>query len=62
MDIDVNISLDKIANWLKANKLTMNVKKANLLVFDSRKTARKNLLLSYLLTMRNLNKKILQNI
>ena len=62
MEIDVNISLDNIANWLKANKLTMNVKKTNLLVFDSRKTARKNLLLSYLLTMRNLNKKILQNI
>ena len=27
MKIEVNIFLDNIANWLKANKLTLNVKK-----------------------------------
>ena len=37
MEIEINISLDNIANWLKTNKLILNVKKSNLLVFDSRK-------------------------
>ena len=40
MEIKVNISLDNIANWVKANKLTLNVKKSNLLVFDSRKSSK----------------------
>ena len=40
MEIGVNISLDNIANWLKANKLSLNVKKSNLLVFDSRKNGK----------------------
>ena len=40
MEIEVNISLDNIANWLKANKLTLNVKKSNLLVFDSRSNSK----------------------
>ena len=40
MKFEVNISLDNIANWLKANRLTMNVKKSNLLVFDSRKNGK----------------------
>ena len=40
MEIEVNISLDNIANWLKANKLTLNVKKTNLLVFNSRKNSK----------------------
>ena len=40
MEIEVNISLDNIANWLKANKLTLNVKKSNLLVFGSRKNGK----------------------
>ena len=34
------IFLDNIANWLKANKLRLNVKKSNLLVFDSRKNSK----------------------
>ena len=38
-DIYCFISLDNNANWLKANKLTLNVKKSNLLVFDSRKNS-----------------------
>ena len=41
MEIEVNISLDNNAKWLKANKLTLNVKKSNLLVFDSRKNSTK---------------------
>ena len=40
MEIDVNISLGNNANWLKANKLTLNVKKANLLAFKSRKNSK----------------------
>ena len=55
MEIEVNISLDKLINKL-ANKLTLNVKKSNLLVFDSRKKSKEKSL-SYLLMMRNLNKK-----
>ena len=39
MKIEVNTSLDNIANWLKANKLILNVKKSNLLVFDSRRNS-----------------------
>ena len=30
METEINISLDNIANWLKANKLTLNVKKSQL--------------------------------
>ena len=33
MEIEVNISLDNIAKWLKADKLTLTDKKSNLLVF-----------------------------
>ena len=33
MEIEVNISLDNIAKWLKADKLTLTVKNSNLLVF-----------------------------
>ena len=40
IEIEFNISLDNIANWLKANKLTLNVKKSNLLAFDSRKNGK----------------------
>ena len=40
MEIEINISLDNIANWLQANKLTLNVKKSNFLVFDSRKNGK----------------------
>ena len=40
MEIEVNISFDNNVNCLKANKLTLNVKKSNLLVFDSRKNSK----------------------
>ena len=40
MEIEVDISTDNIKNWLKANKLTLNIKKSNLLVFDSRKNGK----------------------
>ena len=53
MKIEVNISLDNTANWLKANKLRLNVKKSNLLFLTQEKTEGKNLLLSYLLMMMN---------
>ena len=31
---DLNTSLENFSNWLKANKLTLNVKKSNLLFFN----------------------------
>ena len=40
MEVEVNIFLDNIANQFKANKLTLNVKKSNLLVFNSRKNSK----------------------
>ena len=43
VNIEVNISLNNIANWLKANKLTLNVKKSNLLVSDSRRNSTEKL-------------------
>ena len=44
IEIDVKNAFNNTANWLKANKLTLNVEKSNLLVF----TVRKNFLSSYL--------------
>ena len=40
MEIEVNISLDNITNWVKPNKLTLTVKKSNILVFDSRESSK----------------------
>ena len=34
LERDLNTSLEDISNWLKANKLTLNVKKSNLLLFN----------------------------
>ena len=34
IDNKINISLKDISNWLKANKLTLNVRKSKLLFFD----------------------------
>ena len=34
LDNKINISLKDISNWLKANKLTLNVRKSKLLFFD----------------------------
>ena len=45
MEVEVNIFLDNIANQFKANKLTLNVKKLNLLVFNSRKNSKEKPLL-----------------
>ena len=33
LEDEINTSLDNITNWLKANKLMINVKKSNLIVF-----------------------------
>ena len=33
LEDEINTSLDNITNWLKANKLMINVKKSNLVVF-----------------------------
>ena len=38
----VNTALENIANWLKANKLTLNVKKSNLILLDTRKNPKNN--------------------
>ena len=45
MEVEVNIFLDNIANQFKGNKLTLNVKKSNLLVFNSRKKCKEKPLL-----------------
>ena len=42
LETDVNTALENIANWLKANKLTLNVKKSNLTLFDTRKNPKNN--------------------
>ena len=31
---NVNVALNNISNWLKANKLTLNVKKSHLFIFN----------------------------
>ena len=42
LEADLNTALDNIANWLKANKLTLNVKKSNLILYDARKNLKYN--------------------
>ena len=39
---DLNTSLENVSNWLKANKLTLNVKKSNLLFFNIGNNESKN--------------------
>ena len=53
MKTDIGISYYNIANWLKINKLKVNVNNSNLLVLTQEKRLRKKLLLSYLLMVRN---------
>ena len=53
MKTDIGISYYNIANWLKINKLKVNVNNSNLLVLTQEKRLRKKLLLSYLLMIRN---------
>ena len=36
LTVTLNIEIDKVSNWLIANKLTINIKKTNLLIFKSR--------------------------
>ncbi len=38
MESTLNTELDNISNWLKANKLSLNIKKSNILVFRNRVT------------------------
>ena len=61
MEIGVDIFLDNVTNWLKANNITLSAKKSNLLVFDSRKNSKEDLPLSYLLILWNLNRKAFPN-
>ena len=35
---DLNSNLDKIADWFKANKLTLNIKKTKLMLFGTKKS------------------------
>ena len=39
---DINNALENIANWLKANKLTLNVKKSNFILFNTQKNIKDN--------------------
>ena len=61
LETDVNTALENIGNWLMANKLTLNIKKSNLILFDTRKNPKTTQLLKYALATMNSNKKILQN-
>ena len=45
---NINTSLDNIANWLKANKLTLSVEKSKLLYFDSSPECKKNVFDAYI--------------
>ena len=36
----INNALDNIENWLKANKLMLNVKKSNLILFNIKKNSK----------------------
>ena len=36
----INNALDNIQNWLKANKLMLNVKKSNLILFNIKKNSK----------------------
>ena len=40
--LEINKALENIANWLKANKLTLNVKKSNLILFNIQTNAKEN--------------------
>ena len=42
LETSVNVALNNISNWLKANKLTLNVKKSHLLIFSINKKNDKN--------------------
>ena len=42
LEIDINKALENIVNWLKANKLTLNVKKSNLILFNIQTNAKEN--------------------
>ena len=53
MKTDIGISHYNIANWLKINKLKVNVNNSNLLVLTQEKRLRKKLLLIHLLMIRN---------
>ena len=56
------VSPDNVANWSKANKLTLNVKKSNLFLFDSRKNSKEKASVKlFIIMMGNLNKKTFQN-
>ena len=37
LETNVNVALSNISNWLKASKLTLNVKKSHLLIFNINK-------------------------
>ena len=42
LETDVDMALENIGNWLMANKLTLNVKKSNLILYDTRKNPKNN--------------------
>ena len=37
LETNVNVALNNVSNWLKANKLTLNVKKSHLFIFNINK-------------------------
>ena len=58
----LNCSLDNIANWLRANKLTLNIKKSNLIAFNISKNDKGAVPIHiYILIKVSLSEKIMQN-
>ena len=56
---NLNTSLENISNWLKANKLTLNVKKSKLLLFTFKvKIKNTKRLSTFILMIKNLHQKI----
>ena len=59
---DLNDSLNNIANWLKANKLTLNMDKSSLIKFGQHRDCNNENKLTIRIGDEKLQEKILQNI
>ena len=58
----INCSLDNIANWLSANKLTLNITKSNFIAFNISKNNKDTPPIHvYILIKKSLSKRIMQN-
>ena len=62
LETNLNVALDNISNWLKANKLTLNVTKSHLLIFNINKNNGNNKMqIKLFIDKEELEQKILSN-